>query len=206
MVKLTDAVRWFIHGLVTFSCLHKKITKISAQAASTFIANIKHKAKCTIMQKLSVHELVIGLNVQRNGQMKLTASTRKRSLEVNGFLLQYFIWALSINGTLNVRGKKTVRFNKRILLQANSASRFIRGVTIQLYIFCPKAIMQMVSVEWIRMVAQFFFSARFCQSRCNCCCCILMMKLIDCRWENINRLIAKNWMQSLCLKNSSWTE
>lgn len=52
--------------------------------------NYEHKAKLqNNAEKLNVHELVIGLNVQRNGQIKLRIDERKkRSLEVNGFLLQ----------------------------------------------------------------------------------------------------------------------
>lgn len=92
----------FIHSLVTFCVYAEKNENFHS---STFIANIESKTECTIMQKLSVHELVIGLNVQRNGQMKLTVPSRKRSPEVNGFLLQY-IRALCANGTLKLHGKK----------------------------------------------------------------------------------------------------
>lgn len=81
----------FIHSFMVWSlfrvCMREKKTKICH--SRTCIASTEHKTKCTIMWKLSVHELVIGLNVQRNGQMKLTVPLRKRSSEVNGFLLQY---------------------------------------------------------------------------------------------------------------------
>lgn len=85
--RLTLCSHSSIHSFMVWS-LFRVCTKRKNNEnfhSATFIANIEHKTKCRIMQKLSVHELVIGLNVQRNGH----TVEQKRSPEVNGFLLQY---------------------------------------------------------------------------------------------------------------------